>query len=104
MNEISFIKNLKSNCKSDNGNVFEDLMNHVHNTLKMVDEFQCTIYSDVFELKYLSDNNLSQLEIGLELGISTSCVCKIIKKIDDYILELIRNDRYITLVNKETKA
>lgn len=103
MNGISLIKNLKNNCKSDSNNIFEELMNHVHNTLKMVDEFQCTIYSDVFELKYLSNDNLSQLQIGLELGISASCVCKIIKKIDDYILELIRNDK-ITLVNEETKA
>ncbi len=68
----------------------ETIIEHVESVLISVDEFYDNIFFEIFKYYYFSNENYSQTDIALELDVTQSCVSKLIARIDDYILKVLK--------------
>lgn len=93
----NIIKDLKRKCKEDDKGLFEDLLRHIEVVLNSVDEFYNNVFFKIYQLIYINEKVKSQLNIGLELDISQSNVCKLSKKIGEYIINLLKSPKYVKL-------
>lgn len=106
MRKFNIINYLKDKCNLNNKSILNDFLIHLENILMNVDEFEGTLYFDIYEFIYVFEDDFNQDEISDELGISQSKVCKTLKKIDEFIYKLLRKKEYTELqkiISKEYK-
>lgn len=97
MRRFNVIVFLKKNINRESREVLNKFIKELETTLIYVDKFEHSLYFDIYEFIYIFDYEINQYEIADELGISQSKVSKKLKKIDEYICELLQEEEYNTL-------
>lgn len=98
MDRFNIITFLKGNTDESKKEVLDDFIQELETTLIYVDKFEHSLYFDIYEYTYVFDYETNQIEISDELGISQSKVSKKLKKIDEYLYELLHQGKYKLLL------
>ena len=98
MRKFNIITFLKDNTNEKEKEVLNNFIEELETTLIYVDKFEHSLYFDIYEYTYVFTYETNQIEIGDELGISQSKVSKKLKKIDNYLYELLYASKYKTLL------
>lgn len=94
MRKFNIIKFLKENIDEGEKEVLDDFIQELEATLIYVDKFEHSLYFDIYEYTYVFNYETNQIEIADELGISQAKVSKKLRKIDEYLYELLHESRY----------
>lgn len=86
MKKISFIEKILS---SSDEKTIKKFLDKIDVILSSYDEFMDDIYSDIFYELYLNESKDSYLKIAVRYNISTSKVCEMKKRIEEYCKKLI---------------
>lgn len=106
MRQFNIINFLKENTNQLEKEILNEFIQELEATLMYVDKFEHTLYFDIYEYIYVFAYETNQMEIADELMISQSKVSKKLKKIDDYICELLHDVKYkvlLKIINSNSK-